>query len=219
MLAGLRALRADRVAQPSSLTGAAVLGRAVRVLRTPTQPRARCAPTQEQKPSHVRLCRRRGLTAARFKPTPLHGIGNSKKRVSRTRPNRLPTDTATRAIPLRRACARASPLGLRPNTPERAPGGSQAHADGDWKERSTAPTRWPLRGESDTRHHPNDDHPFLQNRSCLLTCAPVWAKKCIKGFFEDRRTRVRAASTRQAAPHQGLAPSAVENRVGSECSR
>lgn len=47
-MAGLRALRAGRVAQPSLLTGAAVLGRAVRVLRTPTEPRARCAPTQER---------------------------------------------------------------------------------------------------------------------------------------------------------------------------
>ena len=48
MLAGLRALRAGRVAPTLSLTGAAVLGRAVRVLRTPTEPRARYAPTQER---------------------------------------------------------------------------------------------------------------------------------------------------------------------------
>jgi len=42
------AVRRGRVAPPSSPTGAAVPGRAVRVLRTPTEPRARYAPTQER---------------------------------------------------------------------------------------------------------------------------------------------------------------------------
>jgi len=79
MLSGLPALaRQGRVAHTPSLTGAAIPGRAVRVLRTPTEPRARFAPTQEQEPSHVRLHGRRGLTAARFKPTPLRGFGKSK---------------------------------------------------------------------------------------------------------------------------------------------
>lgn len=68
------AARRGRVTPSSSCSGAHVPVRAVRVLRTPTEPRARCAPTHEQEPSHVRLHRRRGLTAARFKPTPLRGI-------------------------------------------------------------------------------------------------------------------------------------------------
>ena len=91
----------------------------------------------------------------------------------------------------------------------------------------------PMRHRSDTRHDPHAEQPLLQNRSWLvpfrplsrdrfapsrLTHALAWAKKRIKGFFEDRRTRVRASCTRNAAPHQGLAPSATQNRVGSECS-
>ena len=68
------AARRGHVAQPSWCSGAHIPVRAVRVLRTPTEPRARCAPTHEQEPAHVRRHRRRGLTAARFKPTPLRGI-------------------------------------------------------------------------------------------------------------------------------------------------
>ncbi len=74
MLAGLPAQsRRGHVAPPLSLTGAAVLGRAVRVLRTPTQ--AACALRAHARARRTfAYTRRRGLTATRFKPTPLRDI-------------------------------------------------------------------------------------------------------------------------------------------------
>src|SRR5690606_3742933 len=40
----------------------------------------------------------------------------------------------------------------------------------------------PLRYRLDVRHDPHVETPFMQNRSCCfcLTCAPAWAKTCIK---------------------------------------
>ncbi len=211
------ALRRGRVAQPRSLTGAHIPVRAVRVLRTPTEPRARYAPTLR---AHARApgtstCAG-GAAQLRWSRRRFGLLAEKQQRVSRTRPNRFPNDAATCAIPLRRA-SRASPLGLRPNTPERALGGPQAHADRDWKERSlpvVARSAAILIGRS-TRCARRT--PFMQNRF-YLTRRHRCAKKRIKGFFEDRRTRVRAHRTRKAAPHQGLAPSARQSRVGSECS-
>ena len=146
-------------------------------------------------------------------------LRQEQKRVSRTRPDRLPTDAATCAIALRRACARASPLGLRPNTPRALLVGRRPTLTATGRSVLYPSMHHPLRYRLDVRHDPHAETPFMQNRSCCfcLTCAPAWAKTCIKGFFEDRRTRVRAHRTRKAAPHQGLAPSPTENRVGSEC--
>lgn len=66
-----RSLRhASRVARGRSASLRSVRRHApARVLRTPTQPRARYAPTQST--SHARSRGRLGLTAARFKPNPL----------------------------------------------------------------------------------------------------------------------------------------------------
>lgn len=63
----ITALRVDRLSSLRSVPRHAL----VRVLCTPTQPRARYAPT----PSHVRVRGRVGLTAARFKPNPLRDRG------------------------------------------------------------------------------------------------------------------------------------------------
>ena len=91
----------------------------------------------------------------------------------------------------------------------------------------------PMRHRSDTRRDPNAEQPLLQNRSWLvlfrllsrdrfapsgLTHAPVWVKKCIKGFFANRRRCIRGAKALQAAWRLGLIAVVGGIRVGSDCS-
>lgn len=166
MLAGLPALsRRGHVARPPSLTGAHIPVRAVRVLRTPTERRARYAPTQKQAPSHAHLHRRRGLTAARFKPTPLR-VDRGEAKAGQQGRDRI----GSPAVPRRgRSCfarlRKSVTVGAPPQHPESASGGPQAHADRDWKERAS---RDGLAAAVPVgrRCTPHGDPPFMPNRSC-----------------------------------------------------
>ena len=147
MLAKRQALRAGRVASASWCSGAHIRVRARFVhlsrLRVDaghrigqslaTRLHACCA--RLRKPCALRA--HGGAAQLRWSRRRFELIAKKQKRVSETETDASRTDAATCAIALRRTCAKASPLGLRPNTPESAPGGPQAHADRDWKERSS----------------------------------------------------------------------------------
>jgi len=211
MLAGLPALRAGRVAQPSSLTGAAVLGRAVRVLRTPTEPRARYAPTQER-------VARPSVQAARLNRCAVQADAASWHRQQQKAGQQEDTSSLLRrhrnvATETPPSCARASPLGLRPNTPEALLVGRRPTLTATG--RSALPRRHAGRCEAnrarDTIRPPKS--PPAKPLLSLDLRARV-GEKVLQGIFEDCQK-----SCRRNLPPPARAASRLRIVVGAESRR
>ncbi len=158
----LQAASATRWAsRPCSTVAHTSLCAHARVLRMPTQLRARCAPTQE--PSHVHLRRRLGLTLrVQAEPASLP-LQSQQKNGQQEHESRHPAHhRPERESRLRRACEQASPSGRCPDTPERCVG-RRPTVTSDWKERaSPASTHYQRPRTTGCPRHHSCDRPLLQ---------------------------------------------------------